>query len=714
MKLEIPLRNETHLLAAYALFDCYWWSESDTGLQGAHKALFPFVVSALKRTQDEVVSLNAVAGEIDQMLGLRLPAQVLRGILKTAYRRGLLTKTSDSSGTYFVVDRAKLGLLPDIEQKKEELLQHHGVIIRELRNFSRIHFNRQLSRRDAEVALHTLLIERIDRISTIKDYTSIADESPEGLSPRDTGYIVRRFIEEEVRPETDLHCYMNRIVKGSALAVSIFYEGDQVERLGSSMRGLDVFYDTPLLLSLLGYHTEQDRAAAFDLHELVTSSGAQPCVLQHTLVELRNVLHGAVRDMRGANHGLALESTMPVVETFISRTLEGERGAPSRSRYIVDAEQIRTKLQHEFNFTVRQARSSHTVDDEQHVKKVLEGQYASDPSRRLYDFDSKSLLEIRHRRHSGTFYSLAESAAILVTTNPRLAKAGDLAFDTKREEGEIPFCYTSDALANLLWLKRPLDRPDVPWQQVVSYCFAGLYPDDELWKRYTEILDALRDGADPITEDEYFILRFTVGARQALMDDTLGDPDLLTIGKISHILDEARDRLNHQLGSDLDRTQGALAATREELAGLQGSFERQSQEKADLTKAIEEMLEHLPLERRAGLRSGLEVESQRIAHRARRTLEVLVVISILAGIFLAIVSAIAGGPVPPMWALTVTALATLVSCLGFLNISDGWTFRQFEDSLARRLTDSREKRVLREIGHPGQTRAAQKPEGPGA
>ena len=695
MSLDLTLSGQGQCLTSYALFNVAFWDADDGAVQGIHRALLPFLVAALRRTVGFIVTVDEVAEHLKTLFGLEFPQEVLRGMLKAAYRQDVLTRATENDVTYLTINRRQLDQFPEIEEASTEIRREHGQFIRELRDYSRERFERRMDREEAEAALHTLLLDRVDSISCIEDYSNVASEWSSEMSSDDAGYILKRFIEDEVVPGTDLHEYLRRIARGSALAVAVFYRGDQVERLASSMNGLKVYFDTPLLLGLLGYHKPEDRAAVADVLRLVVESGATPCVFEHTCQELRNVLLGAATDMRSAQHGLALESTMPVVESYVQGALGASVPHRDRDRYVLDAERLPVILAERYGFKLEQAVSSRSEQDEESLAELVQTKYAVDPSRRLISFDVKSLLGVDRLRQSRQPLSLDQAEAVFVTTNPQLADASEAFFDTSPRSDCVPLCYTSDALACLLWLKRPLELPDMPWRQVVSYVYAGLYPGDELWRKYTGFLDSLRLRENPISDEDYFVLRFTVGARQALMDSTLGHADLLTVGSITDILTKAKNDLATELQDELDAKIAALDATRRRVSELEAIYSELERAREEATTAVSEALEREPLDRVLVVWETVAIDSRRLARRERRGLEATAIAAII-GSFGLTAGSLVGIGAPFLVAMAVALLCLVVSVIGFRNLKDGWTFAAFESARVARHSARRFARIAEE------------------
>ena len=91
-------------------------------------------------------------------------------------------------------------------------------------------------------------------------------------------------------------------------------------------------------------------------------------------------------------------------------------------------------------------------------------------------------------------------------------------------------------------LKQPQKAPDLPHSVIIADCYAALSPSDALWLKYIEEVENIR-SRDDISEEDYYILRFSSHARDALMDVTLGEPEIITEGTVKEILRRAHEAI---------------------------------------------------------------------------------------------------------------------------------------------------------------------------
>ena len=155
--------------------------------------------------------------------------------------------------------------------------------------------------------------------------------------------------------------------------------------------------------------------------------------------------------------------------------------------------------------------------------------------------DLNSLTGIYRLRHGEFPQAIERCDALFVTTNLSLVQASARFFQEEYGESAIsvPHCIMNDIFTTLVWLKKPLEAPDLPRKRIIADCYAALNPSDALWRLYLREMDRLQQQGD-ISQHDYDLLRFSMEARSLLMNITLGDPDAFTEGTVREVLERAQ------------------------------------------------------------------------------------------------------------------------------------------------------------------------------
>ncbi len=145
-----------------------------------------------------------------------------------------------------------------------------------------------------------------------------------------------------------------------------------------------------------------------------------------------------------------------------------------------------------------------------------------------------------HRLRRGDVFSRLENAKVIfVTTNTSVARTASTFFREHYGRRKFaPLCMPDHQFATLAWLKKPLRAPDLPTKYVLADAFAGLNPPESIWRAYIAEINKLEAGGGITTED-YYLLRYSPAALEALMGFTQGGCRPFLEGSVPEILAQA-------------------------------------------------------------------------------------------------------------------------------------------------------------------------------
>jgi hypothetical protein len=274
----------------------------------------------------------------------------------------------------------------------------------------------------------------------------------------------------------------------------------------------------------------------FSVARLLKDVGSRVVCFSHTLQETENLLLASAQmltarstDGRHSNE---------IISYAISR-------GQGRTYLEMKAVRVESDLQN-LGISVRDAPDYQvrTTCDETRMEEVLQAVVGYlRPETRLYDV--KSLTAIWRLRGGRSQRNLESARAIFVTSNGNLVRASKQFFEEVPNGLQVPVCALDSQLGTLVWLKQPMAAPDLPKRQIIADCVAALEPGNRLWQRFLEVVDQTRE-AGGVSEEDYATLRYTVSARRALVEETLGDEGALTIGSVDDILRRAKAAMTQE------------------------------------------------------------------------------------------------------------------------------------------------------------------------
>jgi hypothetical protein len=480
----------------------------------------PFVAQALKDSSDDVVALADLQQAITARFGLQIPQGALRTILRRAAREGYV---AIEHGVYRPSREALANV--NLDRKRSDMERQRVALIEALRQFAHDHHRQAWSEDQAGDALLSYVRSQAAPLLA----TAVAGE-PFRPPPavRHGEVIVSRFVLHVCRDDPTAFSQLDTFVKGYMLA-NVLYLPEGLDAVNRRFGDTCFLLDTPVVLRAVGYAQEEISRPASELLHLLQGYNAKLRIFGHTLREIEGVLDSAASSLR---RGGVTPFEGSVYEYFVSHGLES-----------ADAERMIAALPERLaraGIEVVEAppQTERLAVDEARLKEILEAEVTYHRDETLYrDLDS---LTACHRLRDGRFYPRFEACpAIFVTSNGALARASRIFFREAYGRQAIPVTVLDHSLTTIAWLKDPARAATLPRHQMIADSFAALDPPDTLWQSYVEEITRLQRQGE-ITEHDFALLRYSMDARQALMDITLGDAEVFSEGTVHDVLEHAR------------------------------------------------------------------------------------------------------------------------------------------------------------------------------
>lgn len=514
----------------------------------------PFVADAIRSTGSDSLRTDEIRSALRTRYGLDVPGGVLNTITKRLTRQHLGTRSHGR----FTPNKVKLADKYNFDAQRRKIERQMDELVSSLVTFATQTFGRSLTDHEATKALTTYAIQ--NGLSIIQTAHGI-HTLPTSLSLKEADYITSRFVVdvfEKQRAETEI---LVVLAKGSKLA-SVLYLPDPNDVL-RRIDNLTALIDTPTLLSALGYQGRTQEEAARTIFDIAYEIGIDLAVFDHTVDETESVLRAAAQAIgrgthprRGAraveSHFLNLDYAASDVEMHI-----GQLEEDLRSLRVDVLERPQMKIEW-------------SVDEATLEEQLLEA--VRYPRREPMLHDLEALTGTFRLRQGRTPRRFENCRAIFITPNVPLARIARDFFN--REAGEHwPVAITDDDFATLVWLKRPLAAPELPMRRVIADAYAALEPGLVSWETYLIEIDKLRAN-ERISEADYFFLRYSGAAKDALMDETLGVIERISMDTVESFLEEYKASIRSPLEREVSQQSMSHESFRREAAAREADLEQ--------------------------------------------------------------------------------------------------------------------------------------------
>ena len=506
--------------------------------------LRPYVVQALVESPPDIVADATVAEKLRSICGLEIPHRTVQVVLQRLAKDGYLSR---SHGVYTVVKD-----LPakDNSAERADAGRHIVAVTRSLVQFAKQSAERKITDEDATDCLIVFLSQF--SIPCLKSYLrgttlpDVKDHSDWQVT------LVAQFINDLTSNPPLFESFM-KLVQGHMLANALLCP--DLKSVSKSYKDVVFYFDTPLLIQVLGLEGKEKEQAVYEVIGLVQRLDGTIACFSHTFDELVNVIRNSA-DFAESPRGRGT-----IVE-------EARKSGRSKSDLILIAENADDLL----GVAKISVHPSPPYDSKTYQFEISEEVFASvlkeevnyhNPKAKEYDV--KSVRSVYVLRRGLLPFSVEKARAVLVTNNSGFSKAA-YEYGKKFEQSkEVSTVITDFSLANTAWLKAPQGAPSLPRKEVLAFAYAALRPTAEFWNKVLDEAEKL-EASGKISSRDHQLLRSSHHVQIELMKLTLGEDDALTEESITTTLGRVSAEIRKEESHLLNQSEVARRETEQLLA----------------------------------------------------------------------------------------------------------------------------------------------------
>lgn len=507
----------------------------------------PFITECLLDVESKVISLEEINQLVIDKFKLNLPYGPLKTILHRCYKANYLYK---ESGVY----RINKSNLPEFrfKEKVSQVEKSHALVITKFIEYVQVNSGKSITEEEAEIAIYSFIHN-----SSIQLAYQLAENSGNSFVKENDSieYLVGRYISSSQNNNDPIIENILRLLQGNMLANALYLPS--LSHVKKKFSGTAIYLDTSIILFVVGYAGPNRAAPYTEIVSLLRKYGAKvKCFLQ-TYEEAIGILSACASRLKSKSLSHAYGATM---EYFI------ENGKTTSDVELMIA-RFKTKL-HELGISIEEPPNYRFVEiNEKGFEDYLQSRIHYSNERALVH-DVTCISAISRIRRGRKSYEIENCSAIFITSNSLLVKSTRHFFQQDQPTGTVSLCMTDYGLGNLLWLKNPIAAPELPRIQLISHVYAALQPSDSLWKKYLAEVAKLQQQGD-ISEEDYYLLRYTTTSKQTLMVITEGDEQVFAEGTVLEILEVAKETLRKDLADQLDSSTRELKLAKEKIINLE-------------------------------------------------------------------------------------------------------------------------------------------------
>lgn len=501
--------------------------------------LRPFVLQVLADNRPERVSDAEVAKFIEEEFGLVIPSRSIQIVLRRLSKEKLLKR-----GHHIFVPNSIED--PGMHVARADAARKIQATVDAVVDYAKQTSGLELSDDEAKQAICSFL-SHFD-ISCLRAHLrDTAIPSVPGNHGRQSA-LVGKYV-AHIRGDPTLFDNFMVVVKGHMLANALLCPD---LRSSTTFKGVTFYLDTPILVHKLGLEGGGKKAAVDELTRLLHELGGKVATFSHSREELDHVLYGAAQNVDTPNGrgGIVVEARRAGTtksDLLLLRETVDERLATEEI-------EVKSTPAHDREFQIDERIFEHILDDE-----------VAHYNDRAREYDVQSVRSVYVLRGHKPATTLERSRAILVTSNIAFAKAAWRYGQDEEASKDVSSVISDFSLANIAWLKAPMDSSSLPVAEVMAYSYAAVQPSTALMNKFLKEIDKLVARGTVSTRDHQ-LLRSSRSTYDNLMDLTLGDEAALTHESILQTLERVKEDLQGEQAEKVSEEQIAHEKTRTKLA----------------------------------------------------------------------------------------------------------------------------------------------------
>lgn len=519
-------------------------------------ALCPLVLGAISDVSYS--DLNTVQSKLKASLGIEIPLHILKTLCGRAkthnyaeQERGTSNFRITKGGQHYL---SNLEPVVDVQRRTNALLSSMETFF--------LSKGEILDQQQAQKLVESFIQDNLDGVIDFINPKQTTEGRARALG-RKEGALIVEFIKGIQESKPDEYKQFTELVFGSILSTLLSAENssDVTEIENRKLKRATIFFDTNIVFSLLGFHSDESNTASTELLALLKSLNFPLKVFDFTVDEICRVINGYIPNKHRYPKNLPIDHIYSVlrkknwgtsdVVDFISNV---EERIESLEINIFQTDINLEEYESSRNENLRPKIASNKKED----SRGLSTSHDLAAVDKIREFRKKSVRKIE------------DAEAFFLTSDFALHRTVFFGLG-HRDNGTLTEVVFDRVLANILWLKNP--KINIPLNTIIATHSRDLLIDRKIWDKFYVVLGRLRND-EKITEGQIENLFFRNNITSLLQEFGQGDTEKINENLVMEAVEEATQTLSGKEQAEL----AARATVEKELFETQSENDKKAQE----------------------------------------------------------------------------------------------------------------------------------------
>lgn len=370
-------------------------------------------------------------------------------------------------------------------------------------------------------------------------------------------FLMARFIQSSREYDRSVFDQISQVYTG--VLIEDFIGNVQTLGVGKDYKGLSIFYDTPVLLRILGTSGDLLRTATLEMHSNLRDLGCNLYYFDVNRAEAANILdtiisaHGHGHEIFGETAEAIFDGDITIAEIKdLSATFETRLGHLNIFPF-------------EYNYSARKQEDVHQIDEMAFVAALESAALKGERSYKRENAvnDAHALAMVLRLRRGRTYRDIASCKYLFVSRNSLLQRVSrKFCIDhlDEYDDSSSPAVLTLGQVTTAGWLATANAlEPHKVSQELLANCYAAVKPSPAWADEFAKAIDEFSAEDRALISERADAILILKATREAARDESLNEPAILRkinvaekfrLAKIA--ADEAEDRRIRELRAAAD------------------------------------------------------------------------------------------------------------------------------------------------------------------
>ena len=374
-------------------------------------------------------------------------------------------------------------------------------------------------------------------------------------------FFIGKFIENEYNLSSDIFKLLINIIEGLLLSNVIYLQIDINST--TNLEKLNCYFDSPFLLRLIEFKTNEDNVSANELVELLKKQGAKIKCFRHSFDEVQAILRNYIDNRNSRSNGKTLEALdfedyndVELNEIYLNlENIFEQYGIVIEDKPDYEKEKYKNNKYED-------------VIDEKKLREILLSRYSDKNIKdKVIDNDIDSVSAIVRLRKSKKVQKLEDCNSIFVTSNYdiRTSVRSLLNIDEKIEISPV---IGDIDLTAIVWLRALKDNSNLPKDKLIENARAVMKPSLAIIEEFNRSLEKIKKTKYVKDGNSLQALIYTTHFSSQFMDEIEGDASNIKPSTIVNLYEKSLEdaRIISSQNKDEKNKNKKLQAKNDELA----------------------------------------------------------------------------------------------------------------------------------------------------